>query len=499
MNAIIYCRVSTKEQAESGFSLDAQEKSCREFANKNGYEVIKVFIEKGESAKTQDRTELQKLIKYVINKKKHITAIIIWKYDRLTRNLSDQTELVKNFSKLNVRVLSTTENNEENSTGKLMRNIIGSFAQYENDVKSERTISGMKQACKDGRWCWPAPIGYKNTRDSSNKPLIVPTEDSVYIKKIFELASLDIYKQTEILELLKNEGFNPISKNMLNRLLRNPLYCGLIKVKWFDEYLEAIHEPIVSKELFFKVQNLINDKYNLHSGKLRNHPDFPLRNFVMCPSCEVKFTGGWSTGRKGRKYAYYNCRTRGCSFNIKREVLEVRFLEFLKEIQPKRELINLFQAIANDVWNQNKLDSMKLKRKLAAQIKSLKDRRNKVEELLINGTFDEQIYKRKSEELNHEILSNEISLQEYNNEIEEVGRYIEFCKYFLNNVSEIWLKGDINLRRKVQNLIFPDRIYFENEEFRTTEIAPVFNLLKGNNINKFNLVAPTGFEPVFQP
>lgn len=498
MKAIIYCRVSTKEQVESGFSLDAQEISCREFASKNGYEVIKVFIEKGESAKTQDRTELQKLVKYAVENNKQLSAIIIWKYDRLARNLSDQTELVTHFSKLNIRVLSTTENNEENSTGKLMRNIIGSFAQYENDLKSERTISGMKQACKDGRWCWPAPIGYTNIRDSSNKPLIVPTAESVYIKKVFELASLDIYKQTEILDMLKLEGFNTISKNMLNRLLRNPLYCGLIKVKWFDQYIEAIHEPIISKDLFFKVQNLIYNN-NIHVGKLRNHPDFPLRNFIICPNCGVKFTGGWSTGRKGRKYAYYNCRTRGCSFNIKREVLEDRFLEFLKDIQPKRELIDLFQAIANDVWNQHKLDSIKLKHKLVAQIKSLKDRRNKVEELLLSGTFDEKTYKRKSEEVNHGILSKEISLQEFNNEIEDVDRYIEFCKYFLTNVSEIWLKGDINLRKKVQNLIFPDKIYFENEEFRTTQISPIFNLLKGNTLNKFNLVAPTGFEPVFQP
>jgi len=97
MKAIIYCRVSTKEQAETGYSLEAQERACREFALKNDYKILKAFIEKGESAKTQNRTELQKLIKYSVQYKKEISALIIWKYDRLARNLSDQTELVKSF------------------------------------------------------------------------------------------------------------------------------------------------------------------------------------------------------------------------------------------------------------------------------------------------------------------------------------------------------------------------------------------------------------------
>ena len=140
MKAIIYCRVSTKEQAEKGYSLEGQEKDCRQFAHNQGFEVDKVFVERGESAKTQDRTQLQNLIKYCVQNKKSISALIIWKYDRLARNLSDQTELVKNFSTLGIRVLSSTENNEDNAVGRLMRNIIGTFAQFENDVKSERKI-----------------------------------------------------------------------------------------------------------------------------------------------------------------------------------------------------------------------------------------------------------------------------------------------------------------------------------------------------------------------
>src|SRR5688500_16811469 len=112
MQAIIYCRVSSKEQVK-GYSLEGQEKDCRKFACDKGYAINKVFIEKGESAKTQDRTELQRLIKYCVENKKTLSFVIIWKYDRLARNLTDQTELIKNFSSLGIRILSATENNEE--------------------------------------------------------------------------------------------------------------------------------------------------------------------------------------------------------------------------------------------------------------------------------------------------------------------------------------------------------------------------------------------------
>lgn len=167
MKAIIYCRVSTKEQAEKGYSLEGQEKECRQFALNQGLEVVKVFVERGESAKTRDRTQLKNIIQYCVQNKKKLSAMIIWKYDRLARNLSDQTELVKNFSSLGIRLLSATENNEENAVGKLMRNIIGT--------------------------------------------------------------------QADIVDRVRQSGYKKATKSLINRLLTNPLYTGLIKCQWFPE------------------------------------------------------------------------------------------------------------------------------------------------------------------------------------------------------------------------------------------------------------------------
>ena len=496
MKAIIYCRVSTKEQSEQGFSLKNQEKECCRFAETNNYEVDRVFIEKGESAKTQNRTELQNLIKYAVENKKSITSLIIWKYDRLARNLSDQIELFKNFSSLNIRVLSATENNEENASGKLMRNIFGSFAQYENDLKSERTIGGMKRAVEEGRWAWRAPIGYKQTRDSLSKPFLVPTDESKFIVEAFELAEKGLYKQTEIVDKLRARGFKRVTKNSLNRILRNGVYAGLIKVPWFPDFKDAIHKPLISKDTYFKVQLILDGKKPTITPRKRNHPDFPLRNFIRCPDCDTKLTGGWSTGRKGVKYGYYRCRTKGCSLNIRKRDLEISFYEYLKSVQPRQDVLDLFEQIILDVWKNRQAVQIQEGRRHDKELKSSKEKLDRIEELMIQGVFDKETYKRKSEEIKGEMLTTQVSLNDAKTEIDDIEGCLLYCKHFLSNLANKWKASDHNLKQRFQILVFPEKIYYDDKTFRTTATALIFKHLRSKNRLESYLVPPRGFEPL---
>ena len=499
MKIIIYCRVSTKEQADKGYSLEAQEDDCRKFAINNGYEIDKVFVERGESAKTQDRTELQKIIKYSIENKKDISALIVWKFDRFARNLSDQMELCKNFARLGIRVLSATENNEDTSVGKLMRNIIGSFAQYENDVKSERTTQGMIKALKLGRWCWKAPHGYKRIRDVYNKPLLYPNEDAPYITEIFSLAETGLYKQIDIVAIVKKKGFKGLTRSLINRISRNHLYASLIKHDWLDEVVDAIHKPLVSKETFFKVQMILDGKKPRVVTKIRNHPDFPLRNFIRCPKCENKLTGGWSTGRKGVKYAYYRCKTKGCSLNLKKGQLEGNFYTFLKEYQPDRKVLDLFEQVVLDVWKTRHQESVKEFSRVKGELKQLEEKRKRVEELVIDKTFDEETYKQKAQDIKSEIMIKTIELNDGKIEADDIEACVEYCKYILGNIAELWANGDLNLKQRFQTFIFPEKIYCEGETFRTTKTAFIFKQLQSKSLPQSHLASPRGFEPLLPP
>lgn len=500
MKAIIYCRVSSPEQAKKGYSLASQERECKEFARDNSYIVDRVFIEGGESAKTADRTELTKLIKYAVQNKKKISALIVWKFDRFARNLGNQITLIEQFNKLGVRVLSTTENNEKSPSGELIRNIIGAFSQYENEVKAERTTKGMEEALKeDGRWCWRAPIGYDNARDVKGKAIIVPSAESYFIKECFKMAETGLYKQVDIAKHLKQKGLKKITANMVNRILRNPIYCGWMKVKWFDELIEGIHEPLVTKETFSKVQMILDGKKPSITPHIRNNPHFPLRNFIRCPKCGQKLTGGYSTGRKGRRYPYYHCRTKGCSLNARKEPVETKFYEHLKSIQPEQKTLGLFESIVKDVWVTKQSDRVKRQNRIKLALQTLAETRDRIESLRIDDKIDDDTFQRRLGKVRSDIEQKNIELNGISIELDDIDGCLEYCKYFLSNVADLWRDASLNLKQRFQTLIFPDRIYYEQESFRTTRTALIFKQLQPKSLPESYLVAPTGFEPVLPP
>src|SRR5712692_3994919 len=153
MNGIIYCRVSSKEQVK-GTSLDSQDLACRDAAHAKHVAILKVFEERGESAKFADRTELIELLEYCRENKGRIQYLFIWKIDRLARNVGDFYNLKTLLLKYGVRVMSVTEPIEANPEGKLLETILAGFAEFDNDVRAMRSVQGMRKRLHDGIWPW---------------------------------------------------------------------------------------------------------------------------------------------------------------------------------------------------------------------------------------------------------------------------------------------------------------------------------------------------------
>ncbi len=140
MKSIIYCRVSTKEQAKARHSLEMQEKACQAYAKRNGYDVLKVFIDKGKSGKMTARTGLEKLLEFISkdNRKMEIDAIIVYGLDRLSRDLRDHAELDKFLDRTGIGIKSVTENTDETPMGKFMKKLMTGLAELDHDMRSER-------------------------------------------------------------------------------------------------------------------------------------------------------------------------------------------------------------------------------------------------------------------------------------------------------------------------------------------------------------------------
>ena len=172
--AIIYCRVSSHEQVQ-GTSLAMQEKLCREYAERQNLEVLKTYVEEGESAKSADRTEFQKALAFCSDKRYKVDQFIVYKVDRFARNQDDHAIVKMMLKKHNTKLRSVTEPIDETPIGRAMEGVLSVFAEFDNNVRAQRSKSGMEERIKQGVWVWSAPLGYKRLIKGGN---LVP--DDVY-------------------------------------------------------------------------------------------------------------------------------------------------------------------------------------------------------------------------------------------------------------------------------------------------------------------------------
>src|SRR5882672_2190392 len=185
IGAVIYIRVSTKEQTEN-LSLSTQLKACEEYCERQGFEVVARFREEGESAKTADRTELQKLMQYCRLHKGRVQFVVVFNLTRFAREKYDHFALRAHLKSLGISLRSATEPIDDTSTGKLMEGVLAAFAQFDNDVRSDRTRADMRAALELGRWVFLAPLGYMNTPRAMGKSMILDPERAPLVRRAFQ-------------------------------------------------------------------------------------------------------------------------------------------------------------------------------------------------------------------------------------------------------------------------------------------------------------------------
>ena len=305
-NDIHYVRVSSNEQV-LGFSLDSQEKYCAETSKKDGYSVLAVFREEGESAKTADRTKLKEMMLFCDKNKKQIGRLVVYKVDRLSRSVSDYQVLKMFFNKLGITVVSATEHFKDDPAGKLNENILSAFAQFDNDVRSQRTIEGMKARLMKGLWSSVAPWGYKNTRDSADSKIIAPNEDKApIVRMLFEKYSTGKYTFKELAKMANKMGVKSMhgmkmSQQLVAKIIINPIYYGLIVFSKFGISTEGTHESIITEKLFNQAQAVRNGNVGKKLPRNRDNQEYPLRG-VVCSGCGKSISGGKTRSKTGKNH-----------------------------------------------------------------------------------------------------------------------------------------------------------------------------------------------------
>ena len=232
--AVLYVRVSTTEQAEGPLNLINQENRCRDYCKQNKLNVIAVFVDPGESARTADRPEFQNMLRFCKARRKDVGYVVVQDLSRFARNLRDLTETTESLNAIGVLVRSVYEHQvDESATGKLNGALIGSFAEYYSNALSEKQKENTRRLVGAGLFPWKAPIGYVNTK--SGATIAPDSERAALITRAFELFATGQYTKAEVLLIVTGEGLRtaagkPVTKQTFQAMLRNPLYAGWVRI-----------------------------------------------------------------------------------------------------------------------------------------------------------------------------------------------------------------------------------------------------------------------------
>lgn len=507
-NCIIYTRVSTKEQ-EDGFSLITQKRVIENACESNKFNILSYFGGVFESAKTDEREEFNRMLKFARSSKQKVSYIMVYSVDRFSRSGANAIYIASELRKENIKIFAVTQPADTyTATGRMQQNMQFIFSEYDNDLRREKCTAGMREMLLKGQWCSKAPLGYDQvTNKKTKEQTISVNETGKLIKKAFYWKADQNLSNTEILSKLKDLGLN-LRKQKLSELFANPFYCGILSHNLLNgEVLEGKHEKLIPKEIFLKVNNLKGK-----NGKGKHSKDFtevPLKGFVKCGDCGTSFIGYLV---KKKNLWYYRCNKNGCKCNRNTQIMHKSFLKRLDQLAiPEREIEPVKDEFIR-FFNDTEKENIEVAEKLKIALIEVNRKIEAIEERFTLGEIERDLYQKfigKYKGEKTEILK---KLDNYETENLNLQKSVNLYGQLLAKLPYLWGKTDYKGKVDLQNILFPSGLLFdrENNDYRTNEINDVVFEMKrierdsaGNDKGDFDnfyqkspLVPPTGIEPV---
>lgn len=507
--AVIYCRVSSDRQVKEGDGLRSQETRCNDYARSKGYQVIKVFKDKGVSGglNPDKRPAFNDLFAFLDTQKdKYI--ILVDNVDRLTRSTESYVQITAFIQARGAVIDCPTHNFGDKPEEKFLTDIMVSTASYQREANKAQVKNRQKSRLLNGYWTHGKPAGYQYVSDTGGGKILVRDEPkATLITEALEgFASGRFDNQNKVAAFLTNsEGYisaGKVSASTANRMLKNILYTGYLQYpKWDIGLIKGKHPALISMQTYEKIQERLTGKAKAPYRKDLNI-DFPLRGFVLCSSCKEPLTASWCSGRN-KKYPYYHCKTKGCKLHSKgigKETIESDFEELLKGIKPSEEVLELTKQIIKDTWKEKKANQAGNQVKLDKKVKELGCKIAGFMDRLLETEDKDMIrhYEGHIKELNYKYdLISAQAKQSYKIDTSyesAVGTVFDF----IGNPYSIWSNGDLEEKRLVMNLTFTKKLIYENRRgFGTVGKALPFTVLEDISKGKSKMVEGVGFEPTY--
>lgn len=480
----IYCRVSTTEQAEEGYSIDEQNIKIREYCEREGHEIYNLYEDRGISGKNiTNRPGIRQLLDDATKNK--FDLVVVWKLNRISRKLLDILNIVELLNKHNIAFRSLTENFEtETPSGKLQLNIMGAIGEFERETIAENVKMGLLARAREGRWNGGVVLGYdlvelpNEGKKRKNTRLEINEREANTVRRIFELYSQG-HGYKAVVNRINKEGHKTkrngeFAVSTVKEILQNPVYIGKIRYNVRQDWSkkrrnninanpilsDGIHEPIIDVETWDKVQVILKERSKKHNKVY--DCEFPLTGILKCPVCGAGMTISRSTSKRKdgtrRVNEYYSCgnwKNKGtavCNSNsIRVEVADEYVLNKIMEIINNKSIL---KKVVDNI-NQNK--STKLKpileqlEQINKEIEKLTSKKSKNIELYEDGILDKNELSTRVKAINDEIEKLKYREQELKQDLQLAeGDPIPFevVNEVMQRFKEVFLEMSTSQQRK---------------------------------------------------
>ncbi|PIP67446.1 MAG: hypothetical protein COW93_00045 [Parcubacteria group bacterium CG22_combo_CG10-13_8_21_14_all_41_9] len=437
MRYIIYARKSTKSEERQIMSIESQLSELKEFAAKEKLEIVASLCE-AQTAKEPGRMKFAEMLSFLESGK--ADGILSWNPDRLARNSIDGGQIIYLLDTGKIKDLKFPTHWFENTPqGKFMLNIAFGQSKYYVDNLAENIKRGHRAKLRKGIWPGFAPLGYANNHKT--RDIDVDTEKAPFIRKGFELYATGKYTLKQIARALKDIGLrshkgNVLAVSCVQRMLSKSFYYGLFKFK--GETHQGTHEPIITKKLFDKCQEVMKDRGHIKTRKAEK--TFPFRGLLACGECGCAITAETQKGHN-----YYRCTKKRemCSQKyVREELLTEQVKSFLQKV-------SLSSQDAERILRELDKDEQKAKESSFVIVQNLKselaDIGKKLDKLL-SAYLDEVITSEEYTAQKQKLLLHKVNLQEEIREIEDNGvSWLEPARAWiksLNQAEKLLSSGD---------------------------------------------------------
>jgi DNA invertase Pin-like site-specific DNA recombinase len=493
-HAVIYCRVSSKKQVTEGHGLSSQEATCRQYAERNGYTVRRVFADDySGGGDFWARPGLRDLLGF-LEEQADEHAVIFDDIKRFARDTIFHLKLRQELAARNAVPLCPTFRFDDTPEGEFVETVIAATAELERKQNRRQVIRRMQARLEAGYWIFCPPFGYRNVRQDGNKITVPDPHQSEAARSALEgYATGKLRTQAEVVGLLRSRGCErpqsqngTFSKQSIQRFLRSEFYAGWCVCKKWGIRVRGRHEPLISEATHRRILERLEPSVRPLT-RTNARPDFPLRGFVVCSSCRRRLTAGWTQGSHA-KFPYYRCQTRRCAGSLPKERVERQFVNRLREAAPSEHALKLFEEVLSATFSSRQVTGEREResrlRRLAEidrETDNLLSALSRAQDSAAMTVFERRIgtLQKERERLEEPPAGSEISLEPLLQE----GRSI------LWSPDQHWQNADLKDRRIVQSLVFEQPIWYsEDSGFCTTRFSLLYRLLGSSEGTESNVV-----------